>query len=444
MVALLLALACSGGPDTEAPEVAASEMVSAPDQLVQASWMVRVSRPGAMDGLMANPGWQSVFERNYQAAAQSFGADGAASGRMHAEAAALYRQAVLLQSAATIETFKADERRAGDPLEASYVLGLSYAVQGDLEAAAAALGQNQDSAVAGLAERDAHWAASLDSLLGLTQDAQLFGLGEVAPGSFPELAEAPHYRVAEGLTGLQVELADPGSLIQAALWHEQAAVQAAGPEHTAALLAPWRLPGEVRPELALTEPMPLEALFLSAWTDGADLIFVDALETSADPASTVHQHAGTSLYANSIELCLIEASVDIDCLLDGSVALSRQLEAAMATAAGAEAADHRMFASFASAGLLRVGARTAAAMGDERTAAILRVNALDRSTGAAADPNFLLSQAAWDASKRNALRAQELLHGQITILPGLQAARVSLDALHIRVSRDAGPALPAH
>jgi hypothetical protein len=444
VVVLLLALGCSGGPDTEAPEVAAVEAVAAPAELVQASWMVRVSAPGAMDALMANPGWQSVFERNYQAAGQAFGAEGAASGRIHAESAALYRQAVLLQSAATIQTFKTDQRREGDPLEASYVLGLSYAVQGDEESARLELGQNGDSPLADLAERDGHWAEGGEGLLQLTSDERLFALPEVTPGTFPEVDPGPHYRVPEAGSELFVELADPVALIQAALWHEQAAIQAGGAAQTAALLAPWRLPGEDRPDLATAEPLAAEALFLSVWTEGADLAFVDALATTGDAASTVHEHASSSLYANSVEHCLTETSVDVDCLLDGSVALGRQLEAAMATAAGAEAADHRMFASFAVAGLLRAGARVADAMGDERTAAVLRVNALDRSTGAAADPNFLLSQAAWDASKRNATRAQDLLHGQITILPGLQAARVSLDALNIRVMRDNGPALPAH
>lgn len=103
-----------------------------------------------------------------------------------------------------------------------------------------------------------------------------------------------------------------------------------------------------------------------------------------------------------------------------------------------------MYAKGARATVLRGGARVALALGDDRGAALLRINALDHSGDAAADPSFLLSQAAWDAGTRNALRAQELLHTQAQVLPGMASVRVSLDVLHLRVSRDAGPAMPMH
>ena len=113
-------------------------------------------------------------------------------------------------------------------------------------------------------------------------------------------------------------------------------------------------------------------------------------------------------------------------------------------AAGAASGDHRALARTAQLGLLRIASRLAFAAGDVDGGARLMMQAIDLAGGSAADPLFLLKVSAWDAERRNTLRAQELLHGQVSRLPGLDAARVSLDALAIRVSRDAGPAVPMH
>ena len=108
----------------------------------------------------------------------------------------------------------------------------------------------------------------------------------------------------------------------------------------------------------------------------------------------------------------------------------------MAEGAGSVQADHRMFASFARAGVLRSAARTEDALGNDYNAALIRTMARDASLGPASDPAFLLSLAAYHAGTRNVLSAAELLHGQVTIVPGLHAARVQLDALSLRVQFD--------
>jgi hypothetical protein len=95
-------------------------------------------------------------------------------------------------------------------------------------------------------------------------------------------------------------------------------------------------------------------------------------------------------------------------------------------------------------GLLRVAAHAALAAGDKDTAGRLRINALDRSNGRMAEPTFVLSIAAWDAGNRNTVRAEELVHSLISEVPGLEAARLPLDALHIRVSRNSAPGRPMH
>ena len=95
-------------------------------------------------------------------------------------------------------------------------------------------------------------------------------------------------------------------------------------------------------------------------------------------------------------------------------------------------------------GLVVVGIGVGIAAGDRDLGARLMIEAINLSSGPSGDPLFLLKTAAWDASVRNTLRAQQTLHGQVNRLPGLDAARRSLDALAVRVSRDAGPAVPLH
>ena len=59
----------------------------------------------------------------------------------------------------------------------------------------------------------------------------------------------------------------------------------------------------------------------------------------------------------------------------------------MAAKAGGEEAFHRGFADLARVGALRAGMIVADANGQYRDAGILRINALERSTGPVADPD---------------------------------------------------------
>jgi hypothetical protein len=48
----------------------------------------------------------------------------------------------------------------------------------------------------------------------------------------------------------------------------------------------------------------------------------------------------------------------------------------------------------------------------------------------------MLALAAWDASNRYPLRAQEILHGQIKRYPSLEIARYGHDVLGLRVNSE--------
>lgn len=423
----LAAAACSGSEDASTPEHTGAAVAP---ELLAASWQVQVAQPGRLDDLLQNPAWGQVYERQFGASIPAF-ADQSARG--HAEAAAIYRQAAALQANAILATFGPEQRRDTDPAQVAYLVGVALVVQGDLEGARAALGKGGE--VEEVAAADAAWAEAVAGEFTLAALPPLFELGPVVAGQAPELTLAPHYLLPEG--ELLVEVADPTMALSAAVWHEAAARQAGGEGWVDAWLAPWRLPIE---QASTEGELPLDALFLGPWPTGEDLAFVNAL--AVDHEAAMGEWPSKSMYASALAACAEDGAVDVDCLLDASVDLGAQLEVAMELAFGSDHVDHRVFASFARSGLLRVGARLCDAQGDERMAAVLRLNARDRGTGAATDPKFLISLAAWDAGKRNALRSTELFHPNRNAVPGLDAVRVSLDTFGLRVGREAGPDIP--
>jgi len=426
---------CTGGDDADAATAPAAVAI-VPAALAAGAWQLDVADPAALSALGANPGWTARFAWDLPAAAAAFAGDDAPSSkaalaRMHAEMGALYRQAALIQAHSILETYKPEQRRDGDPVEVVYLLGVAHAILGDREAAREHFGQSAGSGVAGLPEADAAWAglaASDDFALNVLGASGLYGLPAVAPGQTPTPKPAPHFSLPETVGELTVEAADPTVTLQLAMWH-RAAAEAADPAVAAAVLSPWLL--SLEPPAAPGE-VGLEALFLGPWPTAADLAFVATGEASEG-----------ALFDAALSACPGERP-DLYCVQESAQNLARQLQAAMAEAGGGAHGDHRSLAAQAQLGLLRHASRRAFADGDRELGARLMIGAIDLSAGATGDPIFLLKTAAWDASVRNTLRAQQNLHGQINRLPGLDAARRSLDALAVRVSRDAGPAVPLH
>ncbi len=421
---------CSGQDDASSKKVAQAAVSG---DMVRSTWMVQVADPAKLDALAGHPGWQAYHSRDYAKALEA-GADWPGTGRVHAELSAIYRQAALLAARAIEQTYKADQRRDGDPEEVTYLLGVAAAVMGDRVRAMSLLGQCSASPNTALAAADTAWAERLaaeEPVVALIADERLFPLPEPVVGTVPEPAPAPHYELPETIGDRKVKAADPTVLLQLAAWHEAAAVSATGPERTAALIAPWRLPGEGAGTVD-TSLITLEDLFLGAYASADDL------------ARAAAGGSGVSPYGSLIDACEGEGQARAQCAIDSAAQLRKQVMAAMESVAGGPSSNHRMMAAFAEAGALRAGVRTADAQGDRDAAGLLRIAAKDQSDEAAVEPVFLVSLAAWDVGNRNPLRAQELLHTQLDRVPGLDAARYALDALHLRVSRDSGPGMPMH
>lgn len=419
-----------------------------PAELLAATWQVRMAVDATRAPFEGRGSWMAWFGGKRAEALSAFASESDAVGlaRVHAEYAAMYRQAALLAANATIQVYGADAQPT-DPAEVSYLLGVSGALMGDTTLRAR-LGSASASKVTTLAAQDAAWKVWVDAGAAWPPDAPAAtspgAPANPTPGQLPNAGPVPTWQLPEIGVDTLVDAGDPGAMWALARYHE-AAARASSAADDAAIsvwIDPWRLPTETR--TAASGPVAISDtfLFMSPYTTAGDATFLADLER--DGTAAIAAHASDSPYAVIIAGCTKEQKLEVDCVLDASAALGTAIEGAMAQAAGKEDSFHRPFAEFARAGLLRVADRAAWKMNDSDAGGRLRLLAYDRTANGARDPLFLLSVAAWDAGNRNSVRAEELVHGLLTEVPGLEAARLPLDALHIRLSRNAAPGRPMH
>jgi hypothetical protein len=442
---LLLALlqtACSG--DSAAPPPAAEgPKTSVPSALVEGAWQVRMANDATRAPFEGRASWTAYFQgrRPEALAAMAGESDAPGLARLHAEYAAIYRQAAALASNATVQVYGVD-RQESDPAECAWLVGVAGALLGD-PVARGGLGGQGASKVSGVTGSDQAWAAWVAAGAAFPADAPAAVPAEpLTPGALPG-AEIPRYSLPlRGEPGA-VTAVDPSALYSLSRRHEAAALAAdpASADRVARLLSPWRLAAEPAPVDGTTS-LDDVWLFMSVWTSDADARFAAAV--AAGDQAAVDAWADRSAYAAIAKGCMTGGRLGEDCVLDQSALLGAAIEAAMQNASGREDSFYRSFADFARVGVLRTLDRVAFALGDPDTGGRLRIHAYDRSVGPAADPLFLLSLAAWDAGNRNSLRAAEIVNTNLVQVPGLDAARVPLDALQVRLSRNSGPAVPMH
>lgn len=435
MSLLLLFVGCSGGGEAEVKTPAPVQGPAVPAALVDQSWQVRLARDDARGAFEGRASWVAWYGGRRTEALAAFVSEGdaAALARVHADYACLYRDAALAAAAAAEEVYgKMPEPT--DPVDVAALLGIGARIRGD----AAGAGRLEASK----ASKDPAIKARVGQWLAAPAIPAELAPGEPRPGELPGADRGLWAMPLQGEPG-SVSLGDPGDLVQLALWHE-ATAKAADPASAAAVdvvLAPHRLPIEAAPP-----PGPASLsdtwLFMSAWTSGEDLAFVAALRPG-EAAGALAGWAPKSAYAAMVQACTKD-KIDVDCMVDASIALGRAIEDGMERAAGKVDSFHRPFADHARAGVLRAAAAWAGAAGDADAMGRLNVLALDRNLDKARDPVFLMQLAAWDVGNRNTPRAEELLHELKPSVPALASARSVVDALHIRLSRNAAPGLPMH
>jgi len=437
---LLLGLlgGCTSAPTTP---VETGSSLAVPAALVSATWQVRMAVAENRAPFEGRDAWIQYFQGHRGSALQGFASDGdkPALARLHGEYAAMYRQATLAAAWSFVQTYGTDAQET-DPKEMTTLVGISGVLLKTPEWSAK-LGSTPGTAISAAdtewktwLEQGAHWPPPLTGAPNLP--------GKAETGKLPDAGALPHWTFKHQGEEGSIETADLRTLLALSLYHEEAA-KLADPASAAivdALLNPWRLPVEtpVSTSTALSDPF----LFMSVYTSSGDALFMADL--ASEGASAIEKHQSDSAAAVIVKTCRKDAVIDVDCVLDQATALTRAIVDGMKQAAGKEDSFYRPFSEYARIGILRAGDRAAAVIGDRDDMGRLRVNALDRSIDAARDPLFLLSVSAWDAGNRNSLRCADLLHALIPDIPGLEAVRLPVDALQIRVGRNAAPSHPMH
>ncbi len=451
--ALGFGVGCVGGDSpSDAPAAVAGGPVVPADLLAQ-SWMVRLSDDTLRAPFEGNAAWGALFQRDLPAALSAFAADptqGRGLARVHYELAALHEQAALLAANSTLQVY-GEDRQDVDPAAVAYLLAAARGLTGDCAGAGAALaelpsGPAVPPALApGLAFWKAQVAAGCPATLDLAAAAALPGApGAVIAGQLPDAGTLPHYRLVEqSEEQREVAAGDPTTLALLAEWHRQAAHQVA-PEADGPTLDQRGALWEIRDEAPALDVLPTDdaLLFADFLLLPADAAFLADARSRGVPA--VADWAGQSALAAALVPAIQDGVLVPEIVLDQAAALGKQLLAAMSAVNGGSQGFHEPFAELARVGLLRAGMVVADGSDQYRDAGILRINALERSSGPAGDPVFIASVAAWDAGNRNPLRAQEIIHKLVGRYTAVGVARYPLDAMHIRLSRNAAPATPVH
>jgi len=416
--------------------------------LLSKSWPARMANDADRARFEGRPGWRSVFEHDLAAALRAFDvkADPRGVARVHQGLSDLFHQGALLYANSSVEAYEADAQES-DPQDLAYAVAVSHFIRGDIDKAKASFADVEKSGP--FASRRDAWVAilgnagakpTLDELSAISGD-----LGEVLPGSEPPLKMGADAELVERTEKARtLKVTDPTRFLTLSAWHAAAAAQVA-PQTDSGVLS------QISARYAVGQPtetsfvaLPLDDAWLFASPDlvAADVAFI--AEAKSQGLQSVAAWADKSVLAAAIKPAIVEDQLVPQKVLDAGLAIQKQLQAMMKDIGGGEMAFHRPFAQRARVAILMAGMVVADANDQYRDAGILRLNALERMEQLGIDPVFAISVAAWDAGNRNPLRPEELIHQFKSSYPALSATRGPLEALHLRRSRNAGPANPVH
>ncbi|MFT4627167.1 MAG: hypothetical protein ACI8PZ_005848 [Myxococcota bacterium] len=447
--ALAMAVQACGGDTSDAAHPDAADAPTedvAPDAVISdafldRTWVVEMASEEAFQPYANKAGWVTLLmKRNYEGAAKLLDSDpgGLAGARVHADMAAMYRQAALLSANSLIQVY-GETPEDTDPVGVAHLLTVAYAINGrldDAKAQSARLTEVKDDPTGPWHEPWKAWLGAGDPWPPDLSDLPLdFPASE--PGTPTPSLSVPHYELHEqGVDSIR-EMADPGALVALAHWHDAVGASLAG--DAAGQLDVYRAGYRLPVEAAVTPgaPLSMEFLFGSDLLVGEDGPFLAELHGPAG-AAAVDTWKDRSLLAAIAHAGRVDGKMDAERTVDiVSELRNRLLERSKARTEDTVQGHQRTFSDIAFVGMLRSLALVAEIEGDREVSGRLRINALERAGDkSTACPTGLVALAAWDASNRYPTRALDIVHVQSRRFPALEAARYGLDAMALRVSRE--------
>ncbi len=410
---LVALLACTPEPIRH-DEPSASSL--APD-LVAQTWQVRMADAAVRAPYEQHPGWALLFDRDFEGALRAFEAepDDDGQARAHLELAALYRQAARVAAEATLQVY-GEDRQPTDPADVEYLVQVSRRLLG------------RSAEITYVPEQPVLAARAAAFRAGALPGDTAITAADSDPGDRLRTYELPERTAA----GKPMRVVDPSELYALSVWHD-ARARSLGARWRC--LVPWLLPFEGAGDSELVQ----EAMvFGSFYATTGDVDFL-AAACSGEPAL---DRNAQSILAKALQPAIVDGRLDVQKVREAAQGLEDALRSAMVARAGKEEGYQRSFADIGHLSVLRAAICVAEDLDQGEDAAVLRVEVADLSEGPARDPVFLLSLAAWDAAHRNAIRALDLVHTLSRDHPQLELARVPLDAMSVRLSRNSAPAAP--
>lgn len=444
-------LGCTGTSSNSEEVKGPAQAALLPQEDLERLWVFKAADAEWRGTFEGNPGWTSLFNRDYEGALS--GASGSGDVRMQSEFASIYRQATQMHSHATNHIYDTD-RQEEDGNDTLYLRGVARTILADYEGANSDFTVVEDEKLKGMSLQ---WKSVLEGK-GWTTEHVLEGnfvnvppLTSSAKAKFrPE--SVPHFTINTTVEGVTAGVTDGTELWVRSRWHEAMAREMAtqngmDPRWVDVFMAPWVVPMEKAYAkeqsssiLKSLKDQPLDEawLFLSRNLVPEDALFLYELQFSEQPVEVLNTWSTTSVLAKILSGCILEGVLDVPKVLDAAGKLELEVLEGMKVSQGKEEPFYPLFADFAEQSVLIAGVMVAEKLGQREDSGRLRLNARDLALQNSKDALFLTSFAAWDVENRYPLRAQDMVHKYSGDFPAFKVAGHPLGTLQIRLGRSAG------
>ena len=444
-------IGCTGTSSTSEESEQPKKVALLLQEDLERLWVFKAADAAWRGTFEGNPGWTSLFNRDYEGALS--GASGSGDVRMQAEFASIYRQATQMHAHATNHIYDTD-RQDEDGNDTLYFRGVARSVLADYEGAKSDFASVEDEKLKSMSSQ---WSGIVEGQ-GWTADRVLEGhfvnvppLTNSAKAKF-RLESIPHLTINTNVEGATADATDSTELWVRARWHEAMARNMAtqhgmDPRWVDVFMAPWVVPMEksyaqeqsqsILAELK-TQQLDEAWLFLSRNLVAEDALFLYELQFSEQPLEVLKTWSTNSVLAKILSDCIVEGVLDVPKVLDAAGQLELEVLEGMNVSQGKEEPFYPLFADFAEQSVLIAGVMVAEQLGQREDSGRLRLNARDLALQNSKDALFLTSFAAWDVENRYPLRAQDMVHKYSGDFPAFKVAGHPLGTLQIRLGRSSG------